>query len=134
MLLPKTTDTPGWPEFISVVEETVDANGEEERTEKDYVRLRDGSDVPGAVGNTCIYGLLAADGYIDRSRQWLPALSTTRLESLVGFMATTWDSNEVLVGAGQPPIVIPPEPIRVPAFNETWRRYVAVRNFADESE
>jgi len=129
MILPPSTCTPGWPEFISVVELENPGDDVVRRVTTDYVLLRDGSDVPGALGNSCIYGLLDSRGYIDRSRQWLPVLSTSRLEKDIEFTPTTWDSNEVLVAGGAPPMTIPMEPVEVPDD----RAYVIVRALRNDS-
>ena len=116
MSLPADTYLPGWPEFLT---DTEDAT---------HVLLRDGSDVAGALGNTCIYGLLTDEGYIDRERQWLPVLGAT--EEDMRMNPSDWTGNDVLLPAGQPPIRIPDEPVDVPDEGDS-RRHILPRRRQD---
>jgi hypothetical protein len=100
MSLPANTCHPGWPEFLTDSDDLI------------YVLLRDGSQVTDTIGNSCIYGLIDDEGFIYRERQWLPVLGAT--EEQMSLTPVTWDSNEVLLAAGQPPITIPHEPIAIP--------------------
>ena len=110
MSLPESVDRSGWPEFLTDAEDET------------FVLLRDGSDIPGPTGNSCIYGLLDPSGYIDRESQWIPALGTSEADLVM--VPCTWDSPEVLATAGVPPIVIPPEPIVFPDEGDPRRFYV----------
>ncbi len=99
--LPPQTYSPGWPERLT------DSHGQL------YVRPRDGEGTTEFTGESCLYGLVEANGMINRSYQYVPAMGYTAAApaSDVVMSGGPWISAEDLVRYGQTPIVIPPEPI-----------------------
>jgi len=97
MSVPDKNWMPGWPEHLT------DRYGEH------YVILRDGKPTSKSGGESCLYGLLDEEGYIDRSHQWIPNLGAT--ENDMTLSGGSWSSPASLVSYGQTPIVIPDEPV-----------------------
>ncbi len=96
-MIPKSTTTPGWPEYLT------------DNAGAAYVRLRDGQQTSEFTGAACLYGLLDEDRYIDRKYQWIPTSTSTREDMTLS--GGPWMTSAQLVKAGQPPIKIPDEPV-----------------------
>jgi len=97
--IPESTIEPGWPTYLR------DKYGVQ------YVRLRDGKTIQPGLGESCLYGLIDDEGYVDRAHQWIPNLGATRANmTLTG---GTWSTGPQLIAAGQTPIQMPEEPIEV---------------------
>jgi hypothetical protein len=77
-----------------------------------YVRLRDGNPTSEFTGESCLYGFLFADGFIDRQYQWVPVMGSD--EDDMRLTGGPWMNESELIKYGQTPITIPPEPITIP--------------------
>ena len=100
MNIPSQTHASGWPDFLRDNDDNV------------YVRLRDGKPETEFTGESCLYGFLFNDGFIDREYQWVPVMGST--EDDMRLTGGVWMDSGELVKYGQTPIEIPPEPITIP--------------------
>jgi len=97
MSVPEKNYMPGWPYRLL------------DNDLKRYVLLRDGKPVDEFSGESCLYGLLDAGGYIDRNHQYVPLLGATSHDMRLS--GGTWISAEELNRYGQTGIIVPPEPV-----------------------
>jgi len=99
MNIPEKTYESGWPLTL------------QDNDERVYVRLRDGKPDSEFSGESCLYGLLDADGYIIREELWVPVLGA--IEDDMTLTGGPWMDAEELVKYDQTPIRIPDEPINL---------------------
>ena len=108
MNLPEKTYHSGWPDILHSEE----GSGKRRKVVQ-YARIRDGLPQGEFGGAACLYAQIRPKGMLAKKYQFIPT-AWTDSENPVTMSGGPWIPSGRLVLYGQPPLELPPEPVKPP--------------------